>query len=224
MKHRTSMKTVQLVEHTVVLSNRDIARLLTANRDGRVSARDIEVVIHVKSKDKDDVPEMIALEDVLEMAIEMNEDIPEDADVAPAIRWREESQGQLAPQAPVSVYTGYQPPQQRMPAYRSPSPQSSYAAPTPQVPADAPACATCGAAPDVEGPTPECQDPHGCGRVLHIRGPLPVGTSVAPEDNGPIMPGSVHGTVKLTNRETGEQVFAAADGMSPYGKHEDYST
>ena len=85
-------------------------------------------------------------------------------------------------------------------------------------------CATCGAVPDLHGPTPECRDESGCGRVLRTRGALPVGRAVEPGGvNAPGMGGSsLPGTSMLVNRETGEQIFAGGDG-TPYGRHDDYN-
>ncbi len=220
MKHDTIRKYVSIEQHFVSFSRRDLAKLMGEDE------RDLFITITAGK----DAESMFTAEDVLKMALEkLNETdeegkeigagIPDDAEVSITLGWRRE----------VEIGPGQMP--MHAPAPMQMAPQSALLpAPTfdPRAVGDVANCRTCGGVPDMQGPTPDCQDPAGCGRVRAQKGDLPVPKALDPQDGqqitmgaGGIIPGAGPGTQMLVNRETGQRVFAAKDGM-PYGVGYDY--
>lgn len=221
MKHDTIRKVVQVEQHFVSLSRQDLARYLSTE-DNEIDDRDLYITVAV-GKDAEGLFSAHQILRIMKNKLNEKDDdgeeigagIPDDAEVTISLGWRREVEvgpGQVPAHRPA-------PTQQ---AFHAPQPPSMF---DPNAVGDHPSCKTCSATPDLEGPTPDCQDKHGCARVRAHRGNLPVPQALEPGDapmigGGGILPGGLggpgHGTQKLTNRDTGEQVFAARDGM-PYG-------
>lgn len=232
MKHETVKRYVQVEQHFVSLRRKDLAQLLSDD-ENEIDERDLFVTVTVGQ----DAKKMFVAADILKRALaQMNEKdeegnevgagIPADAEVTISIGWRREVEvgaNQIPMHPPAPVQPAFGP---------GASPIMPPGAAPPFNPGDVGThanCRTCGTVPDLHGPTPDCQDPAGCARVRAAKGNLPI-VQANPEGPAPqvgaggILPGQVggmHGTQMLTNRETGERVFAAKDGM-PYGVGYDY--
>jgi len=238
MQRESKTRQVTIEEHVVTVTLDDLAQALEAeflSEDEENPAvfkpEDLRVCVGVGEGKILGPSELM---NVLRRGIER---LPEGAEIVLAVRWQEEVEAEANPPAPMGqpgyppAPQSYYPPQ---PVYHHPPPpppqpyyppqQPQYQAP-PQAPPQqqqqrAPTCTTCGGQPDVQGPTPECMDPLGCGRVLQQRGPMPVGRAVPPPNMGAVGAGILRGGGgKLVNRETGESAFADATG-GPYGAHD----
>lgn len=196
MKHKTNCKLVRVVEHLISLTPRDIAVLISSHGDRAVTQRDIDLVATVSS---DAGPTAVEAETLLAWAREFNEDIPDEAETVLAVRWQEESDAGVPPPAQIVL--------------------PSAATAVPSIAASGAICSSCGGVPDLHGPTPECEDAAGCGRVRRLKGDLPIPKTVTTEERMPDYP--VKGASVLVNRETGKTAFAAANG-APYGVAHDY--
>lgn len=225
MKSMSTKKVVTIEEFAVQLDRGDIAELIEMdNPTNTVSPRDVTVCVSAPS-DEARVGDfsvaqtrIIGASQLLEMARTKNPEIPADAEIVLAVRWQKAVEGaqiqpmqpQYAPSAMVPAPPGY--------AHVAPGGQ-------PIAPQDALQCATCGGVPGIQGPTPDCQDVNGCGRVRALRGDLPVPKSVDPAGAPQVGVGlgvGTPGTKMLVNRETGQKVFADKKG-APYGVHDDYT-
>lgn len=232
MKHETVRRFISVEQHFVSLRRKDLAQLLSSE-DNPINERDLFITV----TNGQDAKGVFVAADILKRALEqMNEKnddgeevgagIPDDAEVTISIGWRREVEvgpNQIPMHAPAPTQPAFGPGAAPImpPGVAStfnPSDVGSHAA-----------CRTCGTVPDLHGPTPDCQDQYGCARVRAHRGDLPI-VQANPEGPAPqvgaggILPGQVgttHGTQMLTNRETGERVFAAKDGL-PYGVGYDY--
>lgn len=229
MKHESTRKVVMVEEHHVLLSKQDLLAVMESqNPEELLTEADIQPMLHLGDSEK-----AMGARSILDLVRVMNKDIPENAEVVLAVRWREETESQQQPQQPqqqmmmmpaqmmMQPPVTYQPPQQHAGrGLQQPPPMQQQQAPPPVVQAQQ--CRTCGAVPDLQGPTPDCMDAMGCAHVRSQRGNLPVPTSVLP-DGGPSIglggggdPTRMPGTQMLVNRETGEKKFASRDG-TPYG-------
>lgn len=215
MKAMSSRKVVQIEEHAVQFDKRDLAEMIESeDPTNTVDPRDLTIFVSATTAGSSE-PKGYGASQLLEMARSKNSDIPEDAEVVISVRWRKETD---APQMPVPQYAPQYAP---APAGYVPNHSQQGGAIAPQ---DARQCATCGALPAVQGPTPDCHDVNGCGAVRQLRGELPIPKAVdapnAPQV-GVGLGAPSKGTKLLINRETGEKAFADRDGR-PYGKHDDY--
>jgi hypothetical protein len=137
-------------------------------------------------------------DEILAAARAQNKDIPKDAELILTLRWKREVESVATPVGN---------------AHKVISAQDGFH------------CRTCGALPAVYGPTPDCHDAEGCGKVRQEKGevaiptiaPAAMGNGVhVPGNNAPLPPNIA------VNRETGERAFLSKDG-SLYGKHDDYT-
>lgn len=241
MKQDSSKKFVTIEDHHLILEPEDLTHAIEAADPETVGDEELELqtVLVVNG-------EAIDAEGLLTMLRSMNPAIPEDATFTLAVKWQEQVEfdpsqlvAQQAPTGPLSPQQTrqqmqqlapngqpYHQQQQFTPQYAQQMQQQYAPAQQPQfrqpMAPGAQQCRTCGAVPDVQGPTPDCMDAAGCGRVLRERGQLlPPRTVPPPGAPGVGMgPGRV-GPGKLVNRATGEVAFADRNGM-PYGKHDDY--
>jgi hypothetical protein len=225
MKRESSKKIVTIEEHSLILDQADLMHALEADDPSRVIDNpELKAILYVGQ-------EAVAPSALINMIRAMNPDIPEHAKLTLAVTWQEQVEidpAQMQPMpppqyAPPPQYYQQQPPPYtgHPPAGYQPPMQPPVAQPTPQ--AHGQQCRTCGAVPMVHGPTPDCMDAGGCGRVLRERGQLLPPKTVPPPGapdvgigTGAPAPGI------LINRETGETAFADKNGM-PYGRHDDYS-
>lgn len=231
VKKLSQKKVVTIEECALQFDKRDLAEMIEAeNPETTVDPRDVTVCVSAPAGEESRVGDLsapgtrvIGASQLLEMARSRNQEIPEDAEIVISVRWRKEVECGFVPaQQPMYAAASQQP----MPMYAA-APQQPMAAPGGQQidPQDAMQCATCGGVPGIQGPTPDCQDVLGCGRVRQLRGDLPVPKALdvqgAPQV-GVGLGAPMRGTQKLTNRETGKTVFADRDG-APYGHHDDYA-
>jgi hypothetical protein len=230
MQRETNQRTICVEEHVVTVTKDDLAEALQGELAGdgiMVKADELRVCVGIGESQ---IVGPSQLRDLLRAQIE---GLPDNAEIVLAVRWREEVEAPAHPPAPAgqphypapqAYYPppGYYPPQ---PQYQPPPPQYQQPPQQPQYqqpPQGGPICTTCGGQPDLQGPTPECADPMGCGRVRAQRGDLPVGRAVPPPGVGSVGAGILRGGAStLVNRETGETAFAAHDGR-PYGVGHDY--
>jgi hypothetical protein len=146
----------------------------------------------------------------------LNEEVPENAEVCISIRWREEVE--VDPKQLAAMQA------------RAQAPQGTGVPPgQPIMRGVGPVCITCGGYPEGAGPTPDCEDESGCGRIREHYGDMPVPTVAAPGGAGAhvgLGGGGGGGARKVVvpDKETGaaKTVFAGKDG-APYGHHDDYS-
>lgn len=228
MKRESSKKIVTIEEHNVILDEADLMHALEADDPSRVIDNPpLQPVLFVDQ-------EAISPSALMTMLRTMNPDIPEGAKLVLAVTWQEQvevdpsqMQQQLPPQqfppGPMPYFNPYQymQPPAGQPPMQPPIAQPQPPQPTPQ--AQGQQCRTCGAVPMVHGPTPDCMDAAGCGRVLRERGQLlPPKTVPPPGTEGVGMGSPPTSAQMLVNRETGESVFADKNGM-PYGRHDDYT-
>jgi len=221
MKHESKRKVVTVEEHLITFNRDELADLLkdVLPEETEIDPRDIKLCAVVGNAES-----VIGPTDLKKIAREKVEDIPDDAEIVFSVRWRKEVE--RPPAAPMVSPAMYQAQQAGMvppPA----APAATLPADSEMVASGAP-CGTCGSVPDLHGPTPDCEDEEGCGRVRHLKGELPIATA-KPRESEASVPGTGvpgvqggPGTRYLVNRETGERVFAGEDG-SPYGHHDDYT-
>jgi len=217
MKHESKRKVVTVEEHLITFNRDELADLL---KDVLPDADDIDPRKIRLCAVVGDAESVIGPSDLKRLLREKVEDIPDSAEIALSVRWRQEVEGAVDPSP--AMYQAQQ-------AGMVPT------APTAPLPADsemiangAP-CGTCGSIPDLHGPTPDCEDAQGCGRVRRMKGDLPIATAKPAQNEDRIpgtgmpggAPGSGAGTRYLINRETGQKVFADEFG-APYGFHDDY--
>ena len=208
MEHNTTRKVLTVEEHNVTFGKKDLVELLDEELAGEgilVAPR----ITHLSVIVGDEEPVVVGPNRLLEMIRAAKDDIPEDAELVLAVRWRKT----------VATRAG-------APAVGS-RPASPYAAPVPHPAPSGAVCPSCQATPAVEGPTPDCEDENGCGMVRAVKGDMPIVQTQEPEgaarigQGGGRRPGEPP-PGRLVNRETGQVAFADRDGM-PYGVHEDYS-
>lgn len=223
MERKTDRKTIQVEEHVVTVTKSDLveALLIEFRDEEEIAVKPDEVRVCVGlGQDK-----ILGPSQLMEILRKQIENLPENAEVVLAIRWREEVEAPDYPPARVGR-PGYHQPQPQPQPYYPPQPQPYYPPPQPYYPPPqappqhqgGPTCTTCGGQPDLQGPTPECGDPMGCGRVRVQRGEMPVGRAIPPPGVGNVGAGILRGSgQKLFNRETGEEAFADQHG-APYGK------
>jgi len=220
MKKLSQKKVVTVEECALQLDKRDLAEMIESESpETTVDPRDVTVCVSAPASEDARVGDLhapgtriIGASQLLEMARARNQEIPEDAEIVISVRWRKEVEGGFVP-APQPMYAAPTQPMMAAPGGQQIDPQ------------DAMQCATCGGVPGIQGPTPDCQDVNGCGRVRKIRGDLPVPKALEVQGAPQVGVGlgaPMRGTQKLTNRETGKTVFADRDGQ-PYGHHEDYT-
>lgn len=230
MERKTSRRTIQIREHVVTVTKADLAEALQGELAGEgiaVKAEDLRVCVGLAEN------KIIGPDQLRTMLRGQVEGMPDGAEIVLAVRWREEVEAPVNPPAPAAPM-GHPPPQYGYPQYAPPPPQyapQQYAPPPPQPqyaqpqPQAGPTCPACGSQPSIQGPTPDCHDPMGCGPVRAQRGNLPVGRAVPPPNVGSvgagILRGGEGGGGKLVNRETGETAFADLHG-GPYGVGHDY--
>lgn len=212
MKHESKRKVVTVEEHLITFNRDELADLLRSAlpEDTEIDPRSINLCAIVG----DDAENVIGPSDLRKIARSQVEEIPEDAEVVLSIRWRKEVEGIAHPAPAPAAYA---------PAAAPVAPPADG-----EMVASGAPCATCGSVPDLHGPTPDCEDAVGCGRVRRLKGEMPVPKS-APAQSAAHVPGTGGpagqdgpGTHYLVNRDTGEQVFADQMGGA-YGHHEDYT-
>lgn len=223
MKQNTVKKVMAVEEHSVTFDKKDLREVMEQDAPDR--AHEIKQLIPGLVVDFGDGPQLLPASRVMEALRAYNSEIPEDADLVIAARWRREEEITI----PVA---GATPGFSRGPVAHAPvGPQAGVPIlPTGVVPpaGNGPACGTCGGYPHAEGPTPDCIDPAGCAHVRATKGELPVQqtqTPTGPGANIGVVGGIGAGAGQaaiLTNRETGETAFADKNG-SPYGVGYDYT-
>lgn len=219
MKRNSQRRLVTIEEHSVTFGRDDLLELVQAEEPemfASLDERDMTPSLVIQTTDKDGEAKHAVLQParLIEMMRSVDEEIPENAEVVLAVRWRKEVEAQAMPPVAGRV----QPPTPILPA--GVDHDTSYLA---EAAASGESCETCGGVPDIQGPTPDCHDVSGCARVRTTKGEIAVARTVEPENAPRVgIGGTGPGTHKLVNRETGETAFADKNGM-PYGKHEDYS-
>lgn len=212
MKH-VNKRVVTVEDHAVTVSLREVLELAVQDDPERsaIGPHDtqLQVVLGVSLTEG---REVLAGSTLLDLLRASNEDIPENAEIVVGVRWRKETEVS-APRLGVVP--------------------SNVQAQTAQTigqlgvdPSHVVVCSTCGAVPALQGPTPECVDPNGCG-MLRVRfGQMPIPQAALPPPGAPGAPAAFPGMGSLPtspglaiNRETGEKAFIAKDG-SLYGKHD----
>jgi len=209
MKQNTVKKVVSVEEHSVTFDRRDLREVM--EQEDPEASVSIKTLVPGLVVDFGEGPQLLPSSRVMEMLRTYNADIPEDAEIVIAARWRREEEITIAQASAGLMQSG-------MPLNL---PANTRTGPPPG------SCGTCGGVPDQQGPTPECMDANGCARVRSLRGDLPIVRTVTPTGPGANVglgggaPG--RGTQILTNRDTGQTAFADKEGR-PYGVHDDYST
>ncbi len=201
MTHNTNIKHLTVEEHVVTFGRMDLVEMLDAELagEGVVVAPSITHVCVAVGKEM-----LVGSKQLMEMLRGCKEDIPEDAELVLAVRWRKEvSSNAVRPAGTASpAYTGVPVPVQT-----------------------AGICATCQATPAVEGPTPDCEDAEGCAMVRSVKGDMPIVKTQEPKGGAQVGQGGQRVNEPppgvLVNRETGQRAFADGTG-NPYGVHEDY--
>lgn len=226
MKEQTVKKVMAVEEHSVTFNKRDLREVM--EQENPENAHAIRQLVPGLVVDFGEGPQLLPSSRVMEALRAYNGEIPEDAELVIAARWRREEEIEI----PVAGVTpgfarGHV---QHAPAVAQPQPGVPLVLPGVAPPGgNGPACSTCGGYPHAEGPTPECQDPSGCAHVRATKGDLPVQQTVTPTGPGANI-GVVGGIGQsasraqmLTNRETGETAFADKEGR-PYGVGYDYTS
>ncbi|HET6496119.1 MAG TPA: hypothetical protein VFH61_12235 [Thermoleophilia bacterium] len=195
MEHQTNRKIVQIEEHVVTFGRMDLVEALDAElaSEGVMVTPSRTSVCVAVGKDA-----LVDAERLMMMLRTVKEDIPENAELVLAVRWREEvSSNAVSPAGlPVARVAGT-------------------AGPAPVInPSE---CATCGSVPAIVGPTPDCADESGCARVRRQKGEMPIARTVEPDGASGIGHRAPPGI--LINRETGKRAFADQTG-NPYGNHD----
>ena len=220
MKEQTVKKVMAVEEHSVTFSKKDLREVM--EQEDPSASVGIKTLVPGLVVDFGEGPQLLPSSKVLEMLRAFNPEIPEDAELVIAARWRREEEITI----PVA---GVTPGFARGPVAHNTQPGVPLVLPGVTPPAGAPVvpCGTCGGSPDAEGPTPDCAAEQGCARVRATKGELPVVQTVTPTgpgaNIGPV--GGVGGSGRsqlLTNRETGETAFADKEGR-PYGVGYDYT-
>lgn len=220
MKHVRTAKVVTLEDHAVTVSLRELAELLVADNPGEhvdIDARRLSIQVVVGSDDPDGQRTPFPASALLDLIRSGNGEIPEDAEVVLAVRWRKEVDVGSAPQPSGAVMA--------MPGVG----MAQAAAAVGADPSLATVCTTCGGVPVFQGPTPDCHDPVGCGAVRQRYGAMPIPVSQPPQQQGPWVPqqptpppSNPAAALRIPkgrayNPQTGEVAFLDRDGQ-PYGK------
>lgn len=210
MNVKSTRKVITVDEKEIHLSRDELAAMLeeefsTEDEPLLISPRAVKIEVTV-GKQK------VTMGQILELVRGRNAEVPEDAEVVLAVRWQREVEG--AQQTVIQPTGNFVP---------NVVPAAGGAGVT---------CPSCGTIPEVEGPTPDCFDPQGCGFIRRTKGEIIPAKAVA-EGEAPIIgsggpgagvppgaPSRLPPNVAV-NRETGERAFMSRDG-SLYGKHEDY--
>lgn len=201
MEHNTSRRHITVEEHVVTFGKMDIVEALDSELAGEgimVAPRITRLCVAVGEET------VVGPTRLLEMLRTAKEDIPEEAELVLAVRWRKEVSNAAVAARPGSLPRTAPPPVKT-----------------------AGRCATCQGVPAIDGPTPDCEDEDGCGMVRAVKGELPIVQTEVPQGTANIgHGGGGRGANEpppgvLVNRETGEKAFADRDGR-PYGHHDDY--
>ena len=204
MKTVSARRAVVIEDYGVQVSEQDVLGLL--REAGTAPGIHARATIQVGVSDGGEAT-VLESQTLMELARAKNPEIPADAELVLAIRWRRE----VPAGAPVNGLV--------MPGVALGAP----AVPQAGLPSQGAPCGTCGGSPWAEGPTPGCQDTTGCSEVRKRRGELPVIPTAEPVVAGqaPRAPGEGPGrpTGIVTNSVTGKKAFMGAGGV-PYGHHE----
>lgn len=225
MKRESSKKFVTIEEHHLILDTADLMHALESDDPSRViDSPPLQPMLVVDKA-------AVAPADLMAMLRKMNPEIPESARLTLAVTWQEQVEIDPA-QMQQAASPAYQPPAYQPPHYPHQQPPQGYTGQPPagyqppvtqHPPGSAMQCRTCGTLPMLHGPTPDCMDVQGCGRVLRERGQL-LPPRTVPPPGAPSMGIGASGASPpgvLVNRDTGETAFADKNGL-PYGHHDDY--
>lgn len=200
MRINSNRRTVTIEEHSIQLDKTDLAEMIEIEQGEEgtgVNARDLTVVVTHESVDG---TTSFGATQILEIARSIHNEIPEDAEVVLALRWKREEE---TPTAPTPI--------QRLVAADGLTP-----------PQNATRCPTCDGTPYIDGPTPDCHDESGCGLVRREKGEIVIPKAIAAANSPVLMKDSLTPPPgMMVNRETGQRAFMAKDG-TPYGVHDDY--
>jgi len=230
MKHVRTAKVVTLEDHAVTVSLRELAELLVADDPSEhvdIDPRRLSIQVVVDDSNAEGRRTPFPASVLLDLIRANNAEIPEDAEVVLAVRWRKEVEPNHPSQSAAV-----------MAAPGGAGGMGMIQAAAAAVGADpnlAAFCQGCGAVPVFQGPTPDCHDPGGCGAVRQRYGQMPIPVSQPPQQGPWMTPGQAPMMVpqaappanpaaalripkgKAYNPQTGEVAFLDRDGQ-PYGK------